>query len=149
MTDSLAGSLVLKVTLLLAVALVVDQLLRRRWVLTVATLWNAVLLALLVLPLAAVLVPRLTLPLLPSNSHDANSSVNAADADPRTAATTGLRFREAGDAQPQESAVAATQIVQGVTFRLALAGIYFLGAATLLARLLAGWHAARSLRRAM
>jgi beta-lactamase regulating signal transducer with metallopeptidase domain len=147
MTYSLAGSLVLKVTLLLAVGLSIDQLLRRRWVLTVAALWNAVLLALLVLPLAAVLVPRLTLPLLPSNSHDANSSVNAADADPRTAATTGLRFREAGDAQPQESAVAATQIVQGVTFRLALAGIYFLGAATLLARLLAGWHAARSLRR--
>src|SRR5580704_14094990 len=106
MTDSLAGSLVLKVTLLLAVALVVDQLLRRRWVLTVATLWNAVLLALLVLPLAAVLVPRLTLPLLPSDSHDTNLGFNAADAtDRRKAAAVDLRFLEAGDAQPQESAV--------------------------------------------
>jgi beta-lactamase regulating signal transducer with metallopeptidase domain len=160
MTLALTGSLLIKVTLLLALALLVDQLLRRRRVLTVATFWNAVLLALFALPLATILVPQLTLPLLPSitppilpaDSEKTDPKLAAAVALSQSqSAAVGHRAVEADAVQPSESANVMTQFLGGETFvlglMLALVVIYVLGAMTLVARLVAGWLAANSLRR--
>ncbi len=53
-------------TAVLIVALLFDRWLARRRALAVAALWNAVLFALLILPLAALLTPRVELPWLPA-----------------------------------------------------------------------------------
>ncbi|HUE16432.1 MAG TPA: M56 family metallopeptidase [Planctomycetaceae bacterium] len=145
MMFSLAGSLLIKVTLLLVVALLVDALLRRRWVLAVAAFWNAVLLGIIVLPLATVLVPRLTLPVLPADSQRAIAGVDAAALSRSAVADHGLS--ESGGAQPQEPAIVTTLSLNRRTPLLVLAWIYTLGMMALLARLLAGWRAAKSLRR--
>jgi Zn-dependent protease with chaperone function len=142
---SLAGSLLINVTLLLAVALLVDRLLRRKWVLALAAFWNAVLLAIIVLPLATLLVPRLTLPLLPAESQRESSGVDAAARSQSVVAVHGL-VKSSG-VQPQEPAIVTTDSANGETPLLVLAGIYALGMTTLLARLLAGWYAAERLRR--
>jgi hypothetical protein len=70
MNVNLIAGLLVKVTCLLVAAFTVDALLRRRWVLTAAALWNAVLVALVVLPVATLLLPQWELPLLASRSPD-------------------------------------------------------------------------------
>ena len=72
-----AAWLVVKVTCLFLVALAFDALLRRRWVLITAALWNAMLVALVVLPAAALLGPRVELPLLAADAA-AESAPNGA-----------------------------------------------------------------------
>src|SRR5688500_7373559 len=63
MTTSLL-LLVIKATVILIAALGVDSLLRKRNVLLCTAMWNAVLLALLVLPIAALALPAVQAPLL-------------------------------------------------------------------------------------
>ncbi|HEV8069208.1 MAG TPA: M56 family metallopeptidase [Planctomycetaceae bacterium] len=145
MIDSMAGSLLIKVTLLLAVALILDGLLRRRWVLTAASFWNAVLISLLVLPLATGLAPRLTLPLLPSDSPNTNRATDSVGVSPRIAA--GSLSHDLGMAQSSEPVIATAPIVDRDTLLRVLAGVYGIGVAVCLARLVAGWHAARLLCR--
>lgn len=53
-----------KVTLVLAIALVLDLALRRKAVLACATMWNAVLVSLVLTPAAALLLPQLPLAIL-------------------------------------------------------------------------------------
>jgi Zn-dependent protease with chaperone function len=142
MTFDLAGSLVIKITLLLALALLIDEPLRRRWVLAAGSFWNAVLLALVVLPLAAGLTPRLTLPLLPAASRMDRGATMADRSqtiatDPRAATT------ELPPFVPM-----ATAVPKGVSLWSAAVLVYGCGVSLGLAQLLAGWHGARALRRA-
>ncbi len=58
-------SLLYKATILLAVGLVGDLLLRRHWIVLTSTLWNVAFLGLIVLPPAAILCPGWELPILP------------------------------------------------------------------------------------
>lgn len=58
-------SLMWKVTLLLLIALALDAALRRRRVLECAAMWNASLLAMLLLPITTLFLPSFTLPVLP------------------------------------------------------------------------------------
>jgi len=64
MTTSLL--LVVKATVILVAALGVDALLRRRNVLLCSAMWNAALLAMLVLPIAALALPTVPVPILRS-----------------------------------------------------------------------------------
>src|SRR5580704_15121101 len=145
MIDSMAGSLLIKATLLLAVALILDGLLRHRWVLAAASFWNAVLISLLVLPLATGLAPRLVLPLLSSGSPDIVATVNSVGGSQRIAAHS--PFGDLGAAQPRESIIATAPIANRDILLWVLVGIYAFGVAVCLARLVAGWHTARLLCR--
>jgi beta-lactamase regulating signal transducer with metallopeptidase domain len=145
MIDSMAGSLLIKVTLLLAVALILDGLLRRRWVLAAASFWNAVLIALLVLPLATGLAPRLTLPLMPSDSSDTNRTADSVVISQRIAADS--HSHDLGMAQSGEPAIATAPIADRNTLLQVLMGVYGFGVVVCLARLVAGWNAARLLCR--
>jgi beta-lactamase regulating signal transducer with metallopeptidase domain len=149
MTFHLVGSLAIKITLLLALALLIDGFLRRRSVLATATLWNAVLVALVVLPLASVLVPGLSLPLLPADSRPVSGEAEAAADGPHPSqpAVAGHRVPFASGASATESTMGVTRVAIGQVLDWIFAGIYGLGVATMLARLLAGWHCAASLRR--
>ncbi|HEV3301103.1 MAG TPA: M56 family metallopeptidase, partial [Planctomycetaceae bacterium] len=103
------------------------------------------LIALLVLPLATGLAPRLTLPLLPSDSPDTNRAADSVGVSPRVAA--GSHSHDLGMAQPGEPAIAMAPIVDRDTLLWVLAGVYGFGVAVCLARLVAGWHTARLLSR--
>ncbi|HEV8004240.1 MAG TPA: M56 family metallopeptidase, partial [Planctomycetaceae bacterium] len=144
---SMVASLFLKVTMMLAAALLVDALLRRRWVLVTATLWNAVLIALLVLPLATLLAPPLKLPLLPVDSSQASAVIVASrsGAESSRSIPANDRARDLDGADSGEPSAAISPSTNNGMLLLVLAGIYGLGVVALLARLLAGWHAAKAL----
>jgi len=69
-----------KATLLFVVALLLDRVLRARYVLARCSVWNACLIALALLPLTAMLLPRLRIECLPSETA-------VADAGPPTTAS--------------------------------------------------------------
>ena len=147
---SMALSLLLKVTLLLGAALLGDVLLSRRWVLATATLWNAVLLALLVLPVATVWAPQVTVPLLPvdSNPAAALSSMPVGDETSSRSIPTDLRTRglELDGPELRELSAANWRPANDGMILSFLAGIYGLGVVAFLMRLVAGWQAAKALR---
>lgn len=68
MTAELAVALLIKATLLLAGAFAVDRLLGPKRVLAASAWWNAVLLALVALPVAVLIVPEIRLPVLPARA---------------------------------------------------------------------------------
>ena len=67
-----------KTTLILLAALGLDGVLHRKWLLPTAAMWNAVLLAIVVLLPATLLVPRWVLPLMPPETSKTNLPVSVA-----------------------------------------------------------------------
>ena len=68
-----------KMTLILLAALGLDGLFHRKWLLLTAAMWNAVLLAVVVLPTAALLIPQWVLPLMPRQNSAPNWPNGARD----------------------------------------------------------------------
>ena len=66
MSFALAIALFGKATMLLGAGLLCDQLLRRKWVLETAAVWNAVYVGLAALLPATLVMPTTMLPILPS-----------------------------------------------------------------------------------
>jgi hypothetical protein len=64
--------LLAKITLILLAGLTLDVLLHAKWLLPMAAMWNAVVLAILVLPAAMLWAPQWVLPLLPRQSPERN-----------------------------------------------------------------------------
>ena len=164
MNASSSAWLLVKVTLLLVAALSFDAVLRRRWVLTTAALWNAVLLALLILPVATVAQFRFELPLLPPQAKLVPTTVATAD-------TTGLSTEHAGlhsNDQPanhspsartlsddaadksfesSDHAISSSPILSMRLFWTAIGWIYVAGVVAVLLRLAASWRAVNGLLR--
>ncbi len=101
------------------------------------------------MPPATVLVPGLSLPLFPADSRHVSNEADAAADDPHPCqpAVAGHRVPVASGAPATEPTVRVTRFAIGQVLDWLFAGIYGLGVATLLARLLAGWQGATSLRR--
>jgi beta-lactamase regulating signal transducer with metallopeptidase domain len=75
MTAALMISLVVKGTLLFALAFILDHSLRRRLVLLASAVWNAVLVGLLILPMATVLLQTVEVPLLPARPMSRSEAI--------------------------------------------------------------------------
>jgi beta-lactamase regulating signal transducer with metallopeptidase domain len=145
-------ALFVKATLLLLGALVIDTTLRRRWVLSVAALWNAVLLALVALPATTLLTPSLQLPLWEAQPSMREAQL-AAGPD-KQGSSAGSPILAAKDAPTGADSLAAQRgentapsIVADVNLAWnALAWLYALGVAAGFARLAASWRSVEDLR---
>ncbi|MBN1343090.1 MAG: hypothetical protein JXQ73_10445, partial [Phycisphaerae bacterium] len=71
MIETLAADVAIKASLVYLLALLADRLLRKRWILARSAMWNACLLALLLLPLATATFPRLRIRCLPPDQAPA------------------------------------------------------------------------------
>jgi hypothetical protein len=149
-----------KTTLILLTALVLDGMLHRKWLLPTAAMWNAVLLAIVVLLPATLLVPRWVLPLLPSETSKTNLPVSAAQLTTAELSTTPNsipeRARQSIELSPaknfpgliatnQPSAQVSTTNAWNVALA-SLGWIYALGVAIALMRLAANLRAVHRLR---
>ena len=70
MITNFASGAIIKITCLLLAGLALDGLMRRKWVLATAAMWNGVLVAIVLLPPAMLLVPQWVLPALPLGSRE-------------------------------------------------------------------------------
>ena len=142
-----AGSLLVKVTVLLSVALAADFVLHRKFPLSCAAMWNGVLLALAILPLAWLALPAARVPrpatLAEGSSGDAAPiMVHRTESAPADAAASPQTEKLDGDAGgPSERTNPARP------WRAALAAIYLLGCGASLLRLLGGFRVVARLRR--
>jgi beta-lactamase regulating signal transducer with metallopeptidase domain len=150
--------LVMKVTLLLLAAFSLDGVWRGRSALTAASLWNAVLLAMLILPLATLLLPQLELRVLPSApsnmratvASNGSQSTASADGQPRsadrlvaTAENVGLpagasqtfELSPAMQSDPAWAATSSRSILQVIVC------LYLAGALCVVVRLISSWRA--------
>ena len=141
MIETLVNSLLTKISVLLTIALLADLLMRRRFLLKLATFWNAVLLSIIVLPLGMGLVPKLTLPVLPVDTfHWQQSSYPMSfvmDEGPLTINQVAQQF-------PPGSNIVAGNITSNV-IRFVLPAIYFSAVLLFLIRIRAGFHAINAL----
>jgi WD40 repeat protein/beta-lactamase regulating signal transducer with metallopeptidase domain len=146
--------LLAKVTALLLLGLVLDTLLRRRAALAMSSLWNAVLVVLVLFPVASLLAPRWywQLPPVSAGTHAAPIESAAPDtANPAKKAQVQETLVDDGQ-PPAPSLPVATNssrhpILSANTLNLTLTMVYALGTGLLLARLVVGWFAVRALRR--
>jgi C-terminal processing protease CtpA/Prc/beta-lactamase regulating signal transducer with metallopeptidase domain len=161
----------LKATLLLVAASLLDRVLRTRHLLACSSIWNACLIGLILLPVAAIAFPRLRIECLPPETATAESidmwmtdptamlPIDHIEESPTTGATaTGPAVRSLEPQTPSPPAriaspppFDATSLPQvdsrPVPWRSWLLGTYALGVALLLARLAASLYAVRRLRR--
>ncbi len=162
MTPDFFAALLVKLTLLLAGGLALDRLWRSRPLAT-AAMWNVTLLAVLLLPIMAVLSPQWLLPVLPqstpteitlaelpqheTSAPDPSAAPLAADA-PAAAPIAEPAADTAHSAAPRPAAALPSPGISPIGyFWLAAAIVYALGAIAFLARLALGWHVVGQLRR--
>lgn len=144
MNVGFALPLLIKVTTLLAFALFVDTWLRRRSVLWLSAFWNAVLVAIVVLPVAPRLIPQWTLPLLPAESRLDARQVRS---EPPVEMPTFQPSVDSNAADLPRPRAQSGSTPRGNEIGILIASIYVLGVIVLLVRLIAGWHAVRDVRR--
>jgi beta-lactamase regulating signal transducer with metallopeptidase domain len=149
MTTSLM--LVVKATVILVAALGVDNLLRRRNVLLCTAMWNAVLLALLVLPIAALALPAVPVPIL--RSTPTTTAAPAERAVPEELQGTSLQVDQlvtnaanAGPVREMASAFSLDRMRSRFTVGIAIAVVYAAGVMIGLIRLAAALAATARLR---
>lgn len=142
MTSEPALSLLLRITLLLAIGLLVDRCLRRR-ILALAAFWNALILALAVLPLAALLIVPTSLPILPAEPLLGEDPMAVREFPDPVVGEAVLAMDEAD----QRAATSAEPKPPTLTVGSVARWIYAFGVAIALLRLLADWRAVAALRR--
>jgi beta-lactamase regulating signal transducer with metallopeptidase domain len=158
--------LLTKITLLLAIGLVLDGLLRRRWAVSCAMMWNAMLVALVALPIAEGLLPKTV---LWSPPDDRSTSVVVKEsgvapqrdmvvatappevpANPQPAALPPAPIAVVAKAAPETAVPSVETAWSTITLSklpLVLAVIYGIGLLVAIARFAAGWRAVARLRR--
>jgi BlaR1 peptidase M56 len=162
---------IIKITCLLIAGLVLDGLMRRKWVLATAAMWNGVLVAMALLPPAMLLVPQWVLPAVAPGSREIYPASDVARltsaGTPDEAAEPSIDDRGNGaevansipapkihDNRPTSSdKVSETLSTQSVSFLATantvlgwLAPLYFLGVATAFVRLLNSWRTINLMR---
>ena len=108
-------TMLLKVTVILALALLIDQALRRRWVLVTGSMWNAVFAVIIAFPATMLIEPAWAVSVFPMDAVDAGSlRINDIAAKPQppekpwTASQNDLAHKKSIEhVQPAEPAIAA------------------------------------------
>lgn len=143
-----AGSLLFKVTVLLAAALAVDFLLHRRFTLGCAAMWNGVLLALAILPVAWLALPAVRLAQSGELADGSHLPVASVAAMPRATVETAPSDHAASFLpQDEEVAPATAGISEARLPWVAIPFLYLIGCGISLLRLTGGLLAVRRLRR--
>lgn len=146
-----AGLLLLKVTFILSLALMLDVYLRGRAVLACAAMWNTVLLAMVLLPACALVLPSLKLPVLPaSDPLDEIASTSLSPPDNRVERDSLSPDRVLAPPASAENLIELTpvgareKVVFDFPWSIAIASLYFVGVGVCLLRLVIGLIAVRS-----
>ena len=156
MIANIAGGAIIKITCLLIAGLVLDGLMRRKWVLAAAAMWNATLLAILILPVAMLLLPQFRVPLLPSRSRAAPSRSTAIDIPKLTddrppgispTVKQSIDDEDTDNTAPLSGESGTSVAIVKYTIPTALAWIYAVGTAFVAMRLAASWWAVVRLKR--